>query len=214
MVLRRAHGKERSLCISRWLSMPEAVCSPAQDQYPLLLLHPTSWEAHPWQPVGVSRWVAMWLCGLCAWFSPICSAPVRRCHVMTRILSFFLPCSNPQNLNSTQCVLFQTWLSQWQLNERDLSSLSCFSPSIPLTLTPPMWAHFNKWYGLHSPSLACWDLEILDSPDMYFHSWTCLSQTVVSCFTGCLFSYSEMCFLLTTPSILCLLFIQCRRLPI
>lgn len=63
---------------------------------------------------------------------------------------------------------------------RDLDSPLCFSPSISLALTAPHVNSLHKWDGLLSPSPACGIWKQLPASDTSFHSWTCLSQTVVS----------------------------------
>lgn len=99
----------------------------------------------PYFPGSAGEACGGWPCGfvvsMLGLVQSCSSAPVRIREVSGHDWNFipFPPCPNPQNLNRTQCVLLQTWLSQWQLNERDLSSLSYFSPSIPLPLTPPKW---------------------------------------------------------------------------
>lgn len=108
----RARGRSRSVLV--YLPMAKNACSPAWGS-----LCSPSWDAHG--NLSVCGRVALWpVHGV--WSTSSSSAPVRvrarRCHITTAILSFFLPCPNPQLLIRTQQALLQTWLSSWQLNEK------------------------------------------------------------------------------------------------
>lgn len=201
MALWGAHGKVRSIWAPLYLSIAKCargrVCALAHDSYLLLLLHPSCWDAHTWQPMGTLLWVSIRLCGLCAWFGPIlsvlfCSIPVK---IREKVSS-----------HDWYFILFPPLLKPTESKQYPASFITDLAFSVTTywkgTLTPFLVSlHAFPWLWLHPceltsidgmvcslPSLACWDLEIIDSSDAYFRSWTCLSQIVVYCFIGYLFS--------------------------